>query len=80
MGETALKETLRETLRADNGRIVTKNQLKRWQKMKNLLQKFTLSAGKIEKRHIQILMALVVLSLLVLGAGAPGCNSGGGGF
>jgi hypothetical protein len=48
--------------------------------MKNLLQKFTLSAGKIEKRHIQVLMALVVLSLLVLGAGAPGMGSGGGGW
>ena len=79
MGETALKETLRETLRADNGRIVTKNQLKRWQKMKNLLQKLTLSAGKIEKHHIQVLMALVVLSLLVLGAGAPAMDGGVGG-
>ncbi len=48
--------------------------------MQNLLQKMTLSAGKIEKRHIQILMALVVLSLLVLGAGAPGVGGGPGGF
>jgi hypothetical protein len=48
--------------------------------MKNLLQKFTLSAGKIEKRHIQVLMALVVLSLLVLGAGAPGMDGGSGGW
>ncbi len=48
--------------------------------MKNLLQKLSLSSAKIEKRHIQILMALVVLSLLVLGAGAPGCSSGGGGW
>jgi len=48
--------------------------------MKNLIQKLSLSANKIEKRHIQILMALVVLSLLVLGAGAPGVGSGGGGW
>jgi len=48
--------------------------------MKNLIQKLSLSAGKIDKRHVQILMALVVLSLLVLGAGAPGMDSGGGGW
>lgn len=48
--------------------------------MKNLIQKLSLSAAKIEKRHLQVLMALVVLSLLVLGAGAPGMGSGGGGY
>ena len=48
--------------------------------MKNLLQKLSLSSAKIEKRHIQALMALVVLSLLVLGAGAPGVDSGVGGW
>ena len=79
MGETALKETLRETLGSDNWPIQSNFRYK-VAKMKNLLQKLTLSAGKIEKRHIQVLMALVVLSLLVLGAGAPGCSSGGGGF
>ena len=48
--------------------------------MKNLVQKLSLSAGKIDKRHVQILMALVVLSLLVLGAGAPGVSGGPGGI
>ena len=48
--------------------------------MKNLIQKLSLSASKIEKRHIQILMALVVLSLLVLGAGAPAMGGGSGGW
>jgi len=48
--------------------------------MKNLVQKLSLSAGKIDKRHVQILMALVVLSLLVLGAGAPGMGGGTGGW
>ena len=79
MGETALKETLRETLGSDNWPIQSNFRYK-VAKMKNLLQKLSLSSAKIEKRHIQVLMALVVLSLLVLGAGAPGCSSGGGGF
>ncbi len=48
--------------------------------MKNIIQKLFLSAGKIEKRHIQVLMVLIVLSMLVLGAGAPGMDSGGGGW
>ena len=48
--------------------------------MKNLVQKLSLSTGKIDKRHVQILMALVVLSLLVLGAGAPGVGGGPGGW
>ena len=48
--------------------------------MKNLVQKLTLSTAKIEKRHLQTIMALVVLSLLVLGAGAPGVGGGPGGF
>ena len=48
--------------------------------MKNLVQKLSLSAAKIDKRHLQVLMALVVLSLLVLGAGAPGVGSGVGGW
>ncbi len=48
--------------------------------MKNLIQKLSLSSARIDKRHLQILMALVVLSLLVLGAGAPGMSGGPGGF
>jgi len=48
--------------------------------MKKIIQKLSLSAGKIDRRHIQILIALVILSLLALGAGAPGVDGGGGGF
>lgn len=48
--------------------------------MKNLIQKLSLSASKVEKRHIQIFMALLVLSMLVLGAGAPGVGGGPGGI
>ena len=47
--------------------------------MKNIIQKLTLSAGKIDRRHLQILLALVTLSLLVIGAGAPGVTGGAGG-
>jgi hypothetical protein len=49
-------------------------------KMKKMIQKLTLSASKIDRRHVQILLALVVLSFLVLGAGAPGVEGGSGGW
>jgi hypothetical protein len=48
--------------------------------MKKLLTKVSLSAGKIDRRHIQIFLTLLVLALLVLGAGAPGVDGGTGGF
>ncbi len=48
--------------------------------MKKIIQKLSLSAGKIDRRHVQILLALVILSLLVLGAGAPGVDGGSGGW
>jgi hypothetical protein len=48
--------------------------------MKKMIQKFSLTAGKVDRRHVQIFMALVVLSMLVLGAGAPGMNGGPGGW
>ncbi len=47
--------------------------------MKNIIQKLTVSAFKLDRRHIQILIALVTLSLLVLGAGAPAIDGGSGG-
>lgn len=43
--------------------------------MKNLLDRTMLLAGKIDKRHIQLVLLILSLSLLVIGAGAPG---GGG--
>ena len=48
--------------------------------MKKMIQKFSLTAGKVDRRHVQIFMALLVLSMLVLGAGAPGMNGGIGGW
>ena len=48
--------------------------------MKNIIQKISLSASKIDRRHLQIFIALLVLSMLVLGAGAPGMDGGPGGF
>lgn len=48
--------------------------------MKKMIQKFSLTAGNVDRRHVQIFMALVVLSMLVLGAGAPGMNGGPGGW
>jgi len=48
--------------------------------MKKLTQKLSLSAVKIERRHIQIFLTLLVLSMLVLGAGAPAIDGGSGGW
>lgn len=48
--------------------------------MKSFIQKFSLSAGKINRRHIQIFLVLLTLSMLVLGAGAPAMDGGSGGW
>ena len=48
--------------------------------MKKLTQKLSLSVAKIERRHIQVFMTLLILSMLVLGAGAPGVPGGSGGW
>ena len=47
--------------------------------MKRVIQELYLSAGKIDRRHVQILIATLILSLLVLGAGAPAIDGGAGG-
>ena len=47
--------------------------------MKRVIQELYLSAGKIDRRHVQILLATLILSLLVIGAGAPGISGGAGG-
>jgi len=47
--------------------------------MKRAIQELYLSAGKINRRHVQLLLAMVILSLLVLGAGAPAMEGGAGG-
>jgi len=48
--------------------------------MKSLIQKFSLSTGKINRRHVQTFLVLLTLSMLVLGAGAPGMAGGSGGW
>ena len=45
-----------------------------------LVQKLSLKTAKIDRRHLQIFMALLALSMLVLGAGAPGVGGGPGGI
>lgn len=49
------------------------------EKMKKIIQNLYQSAGKIDRRHLQIMLVLVTLSLLVLGAGAPAISGGSGG-
>ncbi len=39
--------------------------------MKNLLNSAVLSVSKINKTHLQFILMLLMLALLVLGAGAP---------
>ena len=48
--------------------------------MKKLINEIVFSAGKIDRRKVRFLFALLILSLLVLGAGAPGVGGGVGGF
>ena len=74
-----LKETLRETPGSDNWPILA-NIREKVAKMKKLTQKLSLSAIKIERRHIQVFLTLLILSMLVLGAGAPGVDGGVGGI
>jgi hypothetical protein len=74
------KETLEETPGRDNIPILSKLVQKKVEFMNKLLNKLSLSAVKIDRRHIQIFLTLLVLGLLVLGAGAPGVDGGTGGF
>jgi hypothetical protein len=43
--------------------------------MKGLIYRTTMLTGKIDRRHIQLILLIITLSLLVIGAGAP---AGGG--
>ena len=45
--------------------------------MKNKLAILAVSAQKITYQHIQLVLILIVLAMLVLGAGAPVDNGGG---
>lgn len=48
--------------------------------MKKTISKISLFSSKINRRQLQVVLALVTLALLVLGAGAPGMDGGVGGF
>ena len=45
--------------------------------MNNTLARFSMLASKINRQHIQMVLAILALAMLVLGIGAP---SDGGGF
>jgi hypothetical protein len=45
--------------------------------MKNQLTYLGLSALKINRQHVQLILAIVSLALLVLGTGAPLADGGG---
>jgi|SaaInl7_200m_RNA_FD_contig_71_898163_length_1321_multi_5_in_0_out_0_4 hypothetical protein len=42
--------------------------------MKNLFNNITVKTGKLDRRHIQLLLVLLSLVLFALGAGAPGAS------
>jgi hypothetical protein len=44
--------------------------------MKNIFLRSAISLSKIQKSHIQLLIAVLMIAMLVLGAGAP--TDGGG--
>ena len=44
--------------------------------MKNKLANLAIFASKIDRQHIQIIMAVAALAMLVLGIGAPADGSG----
>lgn len=46
--------------------------------MKGLIQDMKLFSAKIDRRHVQLVLLLLTLSLFVLGAGAPTAGSGPG--
>jgi hypothetical protein len=44
--------------------------------MKNRLDDFILFVGRMNPKHIRLLLAILTLILFVLGAGAPGTGGG----
>ncbi len=48
--------------------------------MKHIIHNLTISASKLDRRHLQLLLLVLTLSLFVLGAGAPGAGGSPGGF
>ena len=48
--------------------------------MKHLVRDFRLSLGRMNSQHIQVLFLVLMLSLFILGAGAPAATGGPGGM
>ncbi|MFZ1043322.1 MAG: hypothetical protein WCA79_17005 [Anaerolineales bacterium] len=46
--------------------------------MNNKIARITLFAAKINRQHIQLVIALLALAMLVLGVGAPSAGGGAG--
>ncbi|MBI2758818.1 MAG: hypothetical protein HYX49_09085 [Chloroflexi bacterium] len=44
--------------------------------MKNTFVRFSMLASKINRQHIQIVLAILALTMLVLGIGAPADGGG----
>lgn len=47
--------------------------------MKHTIRDLSLVLGRVNQRHVQLVLALLGLILFVLGAGAPADSGGGGG-
>ena len=47
--------------------------------MKNIIRDSKIFISKIDRRHVQLIVLIITLSLFVLGAGAPGATGGVGG-
>jgi len=45
--------------------------------MKNTFTRFSMLASKINRQHIQIVLAILALAMLVLGIGAPADGGAG---
>jgi len=46
--------------------------------MKNKLTQFFTISLKVNRTHVQMILAILALAMLVLGAGAPAIGGGGG--
>jgi len=47
--------------------------------MKRSIRNLSLAVGQLDRRQVQLVMAIVTLALFVLGAGAPEAGGGSGG-
>jgi hypothetical protein len=44
--------------------------------MKSYLNELTLFVGRLNRRHVQFFLVVLYIALFVLGAGAPGADTG----